>query len=57
MVDKKTHEVYVLEINTMPGFTTHSLVPKAAAKAGIAFPELCDRLARMALRDALRGQS
>jgi len=55
MVDKKTHEVYVLEINTMPGFTTHSLVPKAAAKAGIGFPALCDRLARMALRDNHRG--
>jgi D-alanine-D-alanine ligase len=52
MVDKKTNEALVLEINTMPGFTTHSLVPKAAAKAGISFTELCDRLARMALRDA-----
>lgn len=53
MVDKRTNEVFVLEINTMPGFTSHSLVPKAAKKAGIAFTELCDRLARMALRDAV----
>ncbi len=52
MVEKRTHEVFVLEVNTMPGFTGHSLVPKAAEKAGIAFTELCDRLARMALRDA-----
>ena len=52
MVDKRTQEAFVLEINTMPGFTSHSLVPKAAAKAGINFTELCDRLARMALRDA-----
>jgi D-alanine-D-alanine ligase len=52
MVDKRTHDVFVLEINTMPGFTTHSLVPKSAARAGIAFTELCDRLARLALRDA-----
>jgi D-alanine-D-alanine ligase len=52
MVDKRTNEVFVLEVNTMPGFTSHSLVPKAAAKAGIAFTELCDRLAKMALRDA-----
>ncbi|MCL2649189.1 MAG: D-alanine--D-alanine ligase [Phycisphaerales bacterium] len=52
MVDKKTLEPYVLEINTMPGFTTHSLVPKAAAKAGITFPALCDKLAKLALRDA-----
>jgi len=52
MVDKRTHDFFVLEINTMPGFTTHSLVPKAAEHAGIKFTELCDRLARMALRDA-----
>ena len=53
MVDKRTNEAFVLEINTMPGFTSHSLVPKAAAKAGIAFTELCDRLAKMALRNVL----
>jgi D-alanine-D-alanine ligase len=52
MVDKRSLKPYVLEINTMPGFTGHSLVPKAAQQAGIAFPQLCDRLARMALRDA-----
>ena len=33
---------YVLEINTMPGMTATSLVPKAAAAAGISFPELCN---------------
>ncbi len=53
MLDKKTLKPYVLEINTMPGFTGHSLVPKAAAKAGIDFVTLCDRLAHMALRDAV----
>jgi len=52
MVDKHTHEIFVLEINTMPGFTSHSLVPKAAEKAGIPFTELCNQLAKMALRDA-----
>ncbi|MEI8195558.1 MAG: D-alanine--D-alanine ligase, partial [Phycisphaerae bacterium] len=52
IVERHTHEPYVLEINTLPGFTSHSLVPKAAAQAGIGFVELCDRLARMALRDA-----
>jgi D-alanine-D-alanine ligase len=50
MLDKT--EPMVLEINTMPGFTTHSLVPKAAQRAGISFDALCDRLARLALRDA-----
>ncbi len=52
MVDGQTLEPSVLEINTMPGFTTHSLVPKAAAEAGLTFPALCDQLAQMALRDA-----
>lgn len=33
---------YVLEINTVPGMTATSLVPKAAAAAGIPFPELCN---------------
>jgi hypothetical protein len=35
---------WFLEINTMPGMTDHSLVPKAAAHAGIAFPQMCKRL-------------
>ena len=53
MVDRATLDPFVLEINTMPGFTGHSLVPKAAAHAGISFVDLCDRLARLALRDAV----
>jgi D-alanine-D-alanine ligase len=32
---------YVLEINTVPGFTSTSLLPKAAAAAGIDFTTLC----------------
>lgn len=40
---------WFLEINTMPGFTSHSLLPKAAARAGIAFDQLVDRLVRMAI--------
>jgi D-alanine-D-alanine ligase len=35
---------YALEINTIPGFTTHSLLPKAAAKAGLSMSELCVRI-------------
>lgn len=38
----------VLEINTIPGFTSHSLLPMAAARVGIDFDELVDRLVRMA---------
>lgn len=32
---------YALEINTIPGFTTHSLLPKAAARAGVSMGRLC----------------
>ena len=38
----------VLEINTLPGFTSHSLLPLAAATAGLAMPRLCRKLAEMA---------
>ena len=38
----------VLEVNTIPGFTSHSLLPKAARAAGIPFPELCLRLLELA---------
>lgn len=41
---------WCLEANSLPGLTSTSLVPKAAAAAGIAFPDLCDRIARSAVR-------
>jgi D-alanine-D-alanine ligase len=47
-------EPQVLEINTIPGFTSHSLVPKAAARAGLVFPKLCERIVAMARRRARR---
>lgn len=34
---------WVLEINTIPGFTDHSLIPKAAARIGLSLGELCER--------------
>ncbi len=39
---------FVLELNTIPGFTSHSLLPKAAAAAGIEFSVLCDRIMKTA---------
>jgi D-alanine-D-alanine ligase len=39
----------VLEVNTLPGMTVNSLLPKAAAAAGIAFGDLLDRLVTLAL--------
>jgi D-alanine-D-alanine ligase len=38
----------VLEMNTIPGFTATSLLPKAAAAAGVAFPDLCERVLNLA---------
>ncbi len=40
----------VLEVNTIPGFTSHSLVPMAAAKAGLDFSQLVDRIVMMAMQ-------
>lgn len=42
---------YVLEANTIPGLTSHSLVPKAAANAGISMSQLCAEIIEAALED------
>ncbi len=44
-------ELYVLETNTIPGMTPTSLFPQAARAAGIEFPDLLDRLIRLAMAD------
>jgi len=51
MVDARTRRPYLLEINTSPGMTSHSLVPMAAGAAGISYPELCLELIRHATLD------
>lgn len=40
--------LFCLEANTLPGMTQTSLIPQAAASAGITFPELCERIAMLA---------
>ena len=42
-------EFFCLEANTLPGMTELSLIPQAAAAAGIMFPELCERIVQLAL--------
>ena len=42
-------KAWCLEANALPGMTANSLVPKAARAAGISFPQLCDRIAQLAL--------
>ena len=44
------YEPVVLEVNTLPGMTETSLLPKAAAAAGIGYAELCERMVKLALR-------
>ncbi|MEE9431480.1 MAG: D-alanine--D-alanine ligase [Melioribacteraceae bacterium] len=45
----KNNKPYCLEVNTLPGMTSHSLVPKMARAAGIEFEELVDMIIKSAL--------
>ena len=42
-------EFYCLEANTLPGMTELSLIPQGAAAMGITFPELCERIVKLAI--------
>ena len=53
MIDGKTRKPYLLEINTSPGMTGHSLVPMSARAAGISYEDLCVELLRTASLDHL----
>jgi D-alanine-D-alanine ligase len=48
---------YVLEVNTIPGFTTHSLLPKAAAKAGLTMSDLCSQIVEAAHSSLVRHEA
>lgn len=49
--------LYCLEANTLPGMTELSLIPQAAAAAGISFPELCERIVDLALQVRDSGET
>ena len=49
-------EPQVLEVNTIPGMTETSLLPEAAAAAGISMPQLCDRIVQLSLERRLAGK-
>lgn len=49
IISEETNEIFVLETNTIPGMTRTSLLPQAAAAAGISFSNLLDRLIDLAL--------
>jgi D-alanine-D-alanine ligase len=50
-----TGELYCLEVNTLPGMTEISLVPKAAKAAGIEFPDLVRRICELGLSTRSKG--
>ena len=52
MIDAQTRTPYLLEINTSPGMTGHSLVPMSARAAGISYEDLCVRLLQSTATDA-----
>jgi len=58
LLDRRTGEVYVNELNTLPGFTPISMYPKLWEASGIPYAELIGRLIELALeRHADKGRS
>ena len=57
MIDAATRTPYLLEINTSPGMTGHSLVPMAAKAAGIDYPNLCLAVLQHAALDYCASQT
>jgi D-alanine-D-alanine ligase len=55
MIDAATRKPYLLELNTSPGMTGHSLVPMSARAAGISYEELCVQLLASAALDQEKG--
>jgi D-alanine-D-alanine ligase len=46
----------VLEVNTLPGMTDLSILPEAAAAAGLGYPQLCQRILGLALERTEKQQ-
>ena len=51
MIDARTRKPYLLEINTSPGMTSHSLVPMSARSIGLSYEQLCLRVLASASLD------
>jgi D-alanine-D-alanine ligase len=51
IVEENTHTPYVLEVNTLPGMTTTSLLPKIAGSAGMDFKNLVEEILRLAVKE------
>ena len=48
---------FILEVNTIPGFTSHSLLPMAAAKAGLSMRDLCTKIIEAAYSSLVNHQA
>jgi D-alanine-D-alanine ligase len=48
LIDRSTDEIFVSEINTIPGFTSISMYPKLWEASGLPYPALIDRLVDLA---------
>ena len=55
MIDAVTRKPYLLEINTSPGMTSHSLVPMSARAAGVSYEALCLQVLQSAALDYPAG--
>ncbi len=55
MIRASDRQAFLLEMNTSPGMTDHSLVPMSAKAAGISYPELCLHILQTARLDSQRG--
>jgi D-alanine-D-alanine ligase len=49
-VDDRDGKAYALEVNVIPGLTSHSLLPKAAGRAGLSMPQMCQFLVDLAMK-------
>ena len=49
LLDKNTDELYLNELNTIPGFTSISMYPKLWEACGLPYPRLVDRLIELAM--------
>jgi D-alanine-D-alanine ligase len=54
MIRAADRKPFLLEMNTSPGMTSHSLVPKSAAAAGLGYEQLCLEILRLARLDSTR---
>ena len=52
----KEGRAWCLEVNTLPGMTPNSLIPKAAKVAGMTYAELCERIVLLSLAERKMGR-